>query len=648
MSEVISRIVARLDESLGPGGSRFAVAAFARTAAAEGERPEFGEYFSDTLASAVRAGIPRARLYERKNLDLILRENSLAVSGLVDEEQALAIGTLVPIDALLAGTYTPLETVVDVNCRLVDIASGQILFTHVDRILVDPEVAAILARERAGVPAPGTGQAPVEPSPEELCAKNADEVRRLLRDLSSTDKVKAVVAAARAIPFDTGCGSVHFDVISAFRRYAVLDPDYRGFLLGQLAAVRFPSEDERALAIAKYLAADGAVDDEEWRAGLAVLQRSSPADISSLLVVLLRTNDEASRAEPGAGLTMARIRGFLGLVQEGKVGLPVACDFDTGFFEVLDAFNYVYAADNRVIAALYESEGKNLSSRPATRKRVMTLLSSIYRRERDERLKLRMLDWIAAGFRERPRDEELAGDFFSFLKAFEVTEDKKRNPEELAAHPPAHLPVFIRSTRDLFCPLVPLTKFRSQLEERIDFCLANAIECPGAVPGPADAASMLGAREWNDRLRGARMLELMGPRAAPAEAALVRWYADEEGGSGAEVSVFQGSIVRALGGMRASSPGALALLLGALSSLNGGVPSAASQALAAIGAPAVPVLVRALQSDAGGVQYYAASALAQIGPPAAAAIPELRELAKSTNADLRSIAEKALRAIRGQ
>ncbi len=457
-----------------------------------------------------------------------------------------------------------------------------------------------------------------------------------------------MVAAARAIPFDTGCGSVHFDVISAFRRYAILDADYRAFLLGQLAGLRFPSEDHRALEILKYLAADGAVDEQEWRAGLAVVQRSSPGDISSLLVVLLRTNDETSRSEPAATLSVARIRELLALVQKAEVGLPVASDFDTAFFEVLDAFNDLYAADNRLIASLYETEGKKLSPRPATRRRVLTLLSSMYTREGNDRLKLRMLDWIAAAFRERPHDEELAGDFFSFLKAFEVTEYKKRNPVQMAAHPPEHLPLLIRSTRELFCPLVPLTKFRSQLEERIDFCLGNAIECPGTVPGPAEAAAMLGAGDWNDRLRGARMLELMGPRAAPAEAALVRWFSDEEGGSSAEVSVFQHSIVRALGGMKASSPGSLDLLLGALSSLNGGVPSAASQSLAAIGAPAVPVLIRGLRGEAGGVQYYSASALAQIGPAASAALPALQKLATSTNSDLRAIAEKAIRAIGNQ
>jgi hypothetical protein len=650
LSAVIDRIVTRLDTELGPGGGRLAVAAFARTGAEEGERFEFGEYFSDTLASAVRSGIPRARLYERKNLDLILRENSLAVSGLVDEGQALAIGNLVPIDALLAGTYTPLETAVDVNCRLVDIATGQILFTHADRIRIDADVAAVLARERAGGGQPGPGQLPkpVEPSAEELCAEKADEVRGLLRDLSAPGKVRAVVSAASAIPFDTGCGSVHVDVIASFRRYGVLDAEYRAFLLTQLAAVRFPSEDGRALEILKYLAADGSVDEEEWRAGLAVLGRSSAGDLSRFLVVLLRTNDETSRGDADDRLTLARVEELLASVEKGEVGLPVAVDVDTAFFEVLEAFNFIYASDNHILAALYEKEGKKLSARPAVQKRVMTFLAAMYPRERDEKIKLKMLDWIARAFLARPRDEELASDFFSFLRSFEVTEYKRKNPQELAAHPPGHLPVLVRSTRELFCPLVALTKFRSQLEERVDFCLVNALECPGVVPGPAEAAAMLGSRDWYARLRGARMLELMGPRAAPAQAAMVERFADEEGGSSAEIAVFQNSIVRALGSIRASSRGALELLLGALSSLHNGVSSAAAQSLAAIGAPAVPVLIRGLQGDAGGVQYYSASALALIGPPASAALPELERLAQSTNNDLRTIAEKAIRAVRGK
>jgi hypothetical protein len=646
LSAVIERIVRRLDGSLGEKGSRLAVATFARTGAQSSGSAEFGEYFSETLSSAVRTLIPRVRLYERKDLDLILRENSLAVSGLIDEKQALAIGTLVPIDALLAGTYTPLESAVDVNCRLVDISTGQILFTHTDRIRIDADVAAILAREKAG-----GGEAAKTaggPSKEDECRQKAGAVSSLLRDLSTQEKVRGVVAAARAIPFDTDCGRVHFDVISAFRKYRVVDEDYRKFLLAALAGIAFPSADDRALEILKYLAADRRVDAEEWRDGLAVVRRSAAGDISRFLVVLLMTEDEKARDEGYYQQTMARIGELLALVEKGEVGLPVAVDLDTAFSEILDAFNYIYTSDNRIPAALYERVGGRISHRPSAQALVRSLLTVMYPRERDPAAKLTVLDWIARSFLERPRDEQLASDFFSFLKSFEVTEYKKKNPQELAAFPPDHLRIFIRSTRELFCPLVPLTKFRSQLEERVDFCLQNGIECAGVVPGPAQAAQLLSSPDWDTKMRAARMLAEMGRRAAPAEAALVARFADEEGGSSAEITVFENAVVQALGGIPASTPAALELLLGALASLHTGVSAAASQALATIGPPAVPVLIRGLKGDAGGVQYSCAAALGQIGPAAAEALPELEELAKSGNSDLRAAAQKAMASIRGQ
>lgn len=58
------------------------------------------------------------------------------------------------------------------------------------------------------------------------------------------------------------------------------------------------------------------------------------------------------------------------------------------------------------------------------------------------------------------------------------------------------------------------------------------------------------------------------------------------------------------------------------------------------------MLIWGLQGEAGGVQYYSASAIAQIGPAASTALPELEKLAQSTSADLRSAAQKAIRAIR--
>jgi hypothetical protein len=658
LSAVIERIVARLDGALDEKGGRLAVAAFVRTGAAAQEgtagsaqppagSSEFGEYFSDTLASAVRSLIPRARMYERKNLDLVLRENSLALSGLVDEGQARAIGTLVPIDALLAGTYTPLDAAVDVNCRLVDISTGQILFTHADRIRVDADIAAILQREKGAAAAAAPAPAP-QPSAEERCRERAEALSLQLRDLSSSEKIRAVVAEAVTIPFDTGCGDVHFQVLAAFRRYGILDEEYRRFLLASLPAIQFPSSDSRALETLKYLAADGRIDAEEWAAGIALARRSSARDISSLLVVLLGTNDQKPRDEAWYELTLSRTQELVALVEKGQVGLPVAIDLDTAFSEIIDAFNYLYTPDNRVLAALYESLGGRLSKRPATLARVQGLLTVMYPRESDPAAKLKVLDWIARSFRAGPPGEELASEFFAFLKKFEITEYRRKHPEELGRYPAEHLEIFVGATRELFCPLVASAKFRSAREERIDFCLQHGIECPGVVPSPAEAAALLSSDDWDEKLRAARMLALMGAKAAPAETALVERFGDEEGGSSAEITVFQNSVVQALGSIRASGNASLELLLEALSSLNTGVSAAAAQSLAAIGLPAVGVLIRGLQGEAGSVQFYSATALGQIGPGAKEALPELEKLARSTNSDLRGAAEKAIRAIRGR
>lgn len=644
-AEAIQRLVQRLDAGMTAKETRLAVAAFVPTAAGTG--PEFGEYFSDALTGAIRSNIRRAELYERKRIDLILKENQLAASGLVDEKQALKIGTLAPIDVLLAGTYTVFESYIDVNCRLVDISTGRTLFTHAERIVIDAELAALLGRKTGTeVKAKADGQPP-QKSKEAECAEKQERIRTLLNDLSSLEKIQGVVQTASSIPFDAGCGKIHFDVMLAFRRYGIFDQDYRKFLLLQLTAIQFPSNDNRAAETFDYLAADGKVDDEEWEAGLDVLKRSRASDFSRYLTTLLQTNQE-NRDEDHYQTVKTRVDELVSLTLAGKVGLPVAANADQLFGELLKAFNFMYAKENRVLAYLYESFGIRLSNNPQTKAQVRALLEGMYAREPDNAQKLRFMDWIAGYYHEASLDERTAEDFFSFLRKFAVTEYTQKNPEEAEKFPKNHLELFVKKARDLFCPLVPLTKFPNQLAERIDFCLENKIECPGTIPTAEEAAIGLASREWAPRLRAAAILAKMGAKAAPAEEALVATFDDEGGGTEAEVAEFRTNVVKILGNIRTTRPRSLELLLGALGSRDSGVEENASNALASIGAPAVFYLIRGLQSDESGIQYLAASALEKIGPPAKIALAELRKLARNQNRDLKGIAEKAIASISGR
>jgi hypothetical protein len=641
LPEAIDRIVRDLGRALPAGRNRLAVAAFTPTGPSDPETaPRFGDWFAETLAGAARMALPSMKLYERTRLDAVLAENELQLSGLVDERLAQRIGQLAPIDALLAGTYTPLAGNVDVNCRLVDVVTGEVLMSRIERIRTTPDIEALLAPRGAAAAAQ-----PNEP-PEDPCLKRADAVRGLLKDLSSPAKVKGVAAAAAEIPFEPGCGEVHLDVLAAFRRAGVRDAGYGAFLMRELARITFPSDDDRARAILTYAAADG-VDEAEWQAGLGVMRKSDPRAFSSYLVILLQTN-EKQRSETYYAAAFARMDGFMDAVRRGGVGLPVQARVETAFGEMLDAWNYVYATDNRPLAHLYEKHAPGLASDRDLVQRLDSLLSLMYEREADRGLKLKYLGWVTDRFLARAVDETLAGDVFDFLGKFEQTDYRLKHPEELAKAPPEHLPVAVAALRPLFCRIVGLTKFRSQTEDRIDFCLEQGIECPGVVPDPAEAAALVDSRNWTDRLRGAEMLSKMGSRAAPGEASLVARFDDTDGGSGAEVTVFQNLAAETLGNIRTANPRSLALLFDALSSLNNGVADSAWNALANIGRPAVPWLVKGVEGKAGSVQVYCSRALERIGPPAAEALPALRALLSSGNRDIAKAAERAVAAIEGR
>jgi hypothetical protein len=641
LPEAIDRIVKDLGPALPSGRNRLAVAAFTPTGPSDpATAPQFGDWFAETLASAARMALPSLKLYERKRLDAVLAENELQLSGLVDEKLAQRIGQLAPIDALLAGTYTPLAGNVDVNCRLVDVVSGEVLMSRVERIRTTPDIETLLA--------PRGTVAVVQPElpPEDPCIAKAEAIRGLLKDLSSPAKVKAVGAAAAEIPFEPGCGDVHFEVLAAFRRAGVRDAAYGAFLMRELARIAFPSDDDRAHAILTYAAADG-VDEAEWQAGLAVLQKSDPRDFSSYLVVLLRSN-EKQRSEAYYATAFARMDAFMDAVRQGGVGLPVPASAEIAFGELLDAWNYVYATDNRPLAHLYERFASGLQPDRDMIQRLDSLLSLMYEREADRSLKVKYLGWVTDRFLARTVDDVLAQDVFDFMKKFEVTDYRLKHPEELATAPPEHLPIVVAALRPLFCRIVGLTKFRSQLEDRIDFCLEQGIECPGVVPSAVEAAALVTSSDWTDRLRGAEMLAKMGSRAAPGEAALVASFDDTEDGSEAEVTVFQNRAAETLGNIRTANPTSLALLFDALSSLNNGVADSAWNALAKIGRPAVPWLVKGLEGEAGSVQVYASRALERIGPPASDALPALRTLLSNGNRDIAKAAEKAIAAIEGK
>ncbi len=615
---------------------RLAVLSFSSTIPAD-ESAAFGAWLTEALLGALGAGSSEVTLLERGRLDLVLQENELAVSGVVDESQAKRIGRLLPLDAVVSGTFARFTDRVEVRARLVHVVTGRILASYTSLLALDADLALLF-----GPPASG-----IKSDAEEACQAALARIKALLRDLSAPAKVQAVVDAAVSAPFEGECAAVHREVLAAFRRYSIVHPDYRRFLLGELARIEYPAEDARAYEIFRYLALDGVIDAEEWSAAFAALRRIGDSSLSRHIAPLLAPAAAAPRGSEPYRAGLARAGELLRAAEAGQVGLPVPVTFNVVFFELMEALNSTYAKDNRLLDELHEEHGPRLVRDAQTDGRVSSLLRAMYAREADGERKLRLLGRITAFYNSREPDEKAADDLFGFAGQFELTEYRRSRPEELAKYPEAHLRVLVAECAQTFCRLLPFSaQYPYKHRDQVDFCLEQGIGCPGVIPSREQARDMVLSANWSERIRGAELLLRMGARAGVAEEAILSVYRDEEGGSEAEVNVFQKLAAQVLGLVPSPKPATVALLVDELDSLNGGVPDAAAAALQRIGRPAVRPLIAVLSGESGAAIYKAAVILGRLGRDAAGALPHLEALARYPNADIRAAAAKAVQAIR--
>src|SRR5690606_12240426 len=236
----------------------------------------FGEYLSESIVGRLSTHAGKLKLFERKRIDAILKENEFMLSGMMKASEAIRIGELLPIDAIFYGTYTRLKNYVAVTGRLIDVVSGEILMSSSGRIRLTRNIktlfpeSAVAASTPEMAPAnnPNTAASPPRSeSADEMCRASVEKFRTKLQDLSTPDKIDAVTAEAMRTPFDNRCGQLHYHLINALTRYSITPDRYKAFLLATLDTIAYPSGDDRAYSILSYVTSDRHVDDGEWRVG---------------------------------------------------------------------------------------------------------------------------------------------------------------------------------------------------------------------------------------------------------------------------------------------------------------------------------------------------------------------------------------------
>lgn len=638
---------------------QLAVVPFAATKSSTQVSPQFGEYLTETVIGLIGNQPGKVRLFERTRLDAILKEQEFELSELMKPATALKIGKLAPIDALLSGTYTKLKSYIDVSARLIDVASGEVLVTYSGRVKMDKNLSTLFQERQssqavknestaAHTPAVNViinntnsldGHTSAGQSHEEICKQKVKEFHAKLNDLSSVDKINAVVNEAIQTGFDTMCGKLHYDVMYTFTRYNIQQEKYHRFLLSTLDTIAYPVNDDRAMEIIRYLAHDKQISEEEWQASFKVITRIGNYWLSNYLSYLL-----SKPSDTPVAITTKRIDSFFERAASGKIGLPLPIHYEVAYFEMMEALKN----SQELRQYLYEHYSQPLVLDDKNKVTFFSELHSMYKEEKQADRKLKIIGWIA-DFINSNEYTKAHEQLYDFAWQFNLTLNEERNKEIRSEFSEHDLQTLIEKTKNRFSVYAMNTPYPSQQEDRINFCVKYGIPVTGVIPTLEEAEQILKGTDVNEQLRVMKLLVLMGDKPKKVESALVTLIGRKSLEDRDKLTQAQTLTITVFGNCKTSNSKAIDFMIESLPHY-GNDTEAAKIALVQIGKPAVPALISRLDKTTiheGGLQYQLISMLGKIGKDASPSVHSIqRVLDSSGNNDVKYAAEAALQAIK--
>lgn len=658
-SSVTGELTAKIITTVPSGKSlHVAVVPFAATSSSVEKSAAFGDYLTETIIGSLTGQPDKVKVFERTRLDAILKEQQFILTDLMKPAAALKIGQFAPIDALLSGTYTRLKSYIDVNARLIDVATGEISVSFNGRIKMTKNLATLFRQPGANDTYPAEEKEGNKndnnsknskneivislsnnnsKTKAEICKQKAEDFNNKLHDLTSSEKIDAVVAEAKKTPFDNTCGQLHYNTMYSFTRYKIDNAEYKTFLLKTLDTIAFPSGDDRALEIARFLASDGIVDDTEWTTSLRAMSKIGNYSLSFFSNTLL-----AKPASPEQPVVESRIANYFSLASEGKIGLPRPINYETAFFAMLDGVK----GNQPLRQHVYSRYSSKLTTDDRSKATLASALHSMYKEETTHKTEIMkwIIDFVNANeFTKAPES------LYDFAYSFRLSDYAGRNEEIRKNYPEVDLKLLIAGCTEKFSKYATETQYGSQREDRIEFCVIHGIPVPGVIPTMEEAGAILKGNDAGEQQRVTEMLAMMGDRPKKLESSLVGLFEKRSLDDRDKLTKAQTYAIITLGNIKTTNTKAVDYMISVLPHY-GNDTEAAEVALVKIGRPAVPALTARLDKTTihdGGLQFQLISILGKIGKDASTAEKAItRILNSSTNNDVKYAAEAALQAIK--
>lgn len=131
------------------GKKRLAVADFTD---ADGAVTKLGQFISEEFNTSLPEVGQGFEVIDRSRVNMLLRENKMSSTGLTDPANALKLGKLAGIEALIYGTITPFGESVRVNIKILDLQRGVILRSVAGNITRTADINRLLIETITPIP----------------------------------------------------------------------------------------------------------------------------------------------------------------------------------------------------------------------------------------------------------------------------------------------------------------------------------------------------------------------------------------------------------------------------------------------------------------------------------------------------------------
>jgi TolB-like protein len=124
----------------------------------QGGATELGRFLAEEISVAMASGDRPLEVVDRTHLKVLVQENKLSATGLIDPATAKKLGQIAGVDAIVTGTLTPFGDTVRLTLKVLDTSTARIVAATTAEIPKTKAIEELVAR--------GVGGAASSPEPD--------------------------------------------------------------------------------------------------------------------------------------------------------------------------------------------------------------------------------------------------------------------------------------------------------------------------------------------------------------------------------------------------------------------------------------------------------------------------------------------------